>query len=107
MKHRVRILADAEEDIYEIFHYVAAEDSREKAWNRLDRLEDKCLSLATFPRRGRIVPELKTLGVSRYREIHFKPYRILYTVEEREVYVYAILDGRRELTDLLQRRLSR
>ena len=107
MKYRVRILVDAELDLEEIVSYVAAEDSLDKALDLLERLERSCGSLATHANRGHVPAELRAVGVSQYREIHFKPYRIVYRVEKREVYVYAILDGRRDLRDLLQRRLLR
>ena len=41
----------------------------------------------------------------KYREIFFKPYRIIYRVMEDNVYVLVIADGRRDMQTLLQRRL--
>ncbi len=107
MTYRVRILADAETDLEEIADYVAAHDSEAKARHLLDRLEEKCNSLSSHANRGHLPPDLRKVGVSEYREIHFKPYRIIYRVIKRDVYVYAILDGRRDLRDLLQKRLLR
>jgi toxin ParE1/3/4 len=107
MRYRVRILADAEEDLHEIFRHVALYDCPERAWSLLENLERRCSSLTTLANRGHIPPELRAVGVTEYREIHFKPYRIFYRVESGTVYVYAVLDGRRELTGLLQRRLLR
>ena len=63
------------------------------------------LNLSAFPRRGRVVPELKDIGVLDYREVFFKPYRILYFIETPHVYVIGIFDGRRDLEELLHRRL--
>jgi toxin ParE1/3/4 len=40
-----------------------------------------------------------------YREIFFKPYRIIYRVLEHNVDVLLIADGRRDMQSLLQRRL--
>ena len=101
------MLADAEEDLFDICTYVAADDSPPHAEALLKDLESTCGSLANLPNRGRIPPELKSVGVSDYSEILFKHYRIVYRVEKNTVYVYAILDGRRELTELLHRRLLR
>ena len=44
-------------------------------------------------------------GIREYREIVFKPYRIIYRVMEDNVYVLVIADGRRDMQTLLQRRL--
>lgn len=107
MTYQVRVLDDATRDLEEIVDYVAIHDSTEKALRLLERLEETCESLSIHANRGHVPPELRKIGVSEYREIHFKPYRIIYRVEKRDVYVYAILDGRRDLTALLQRRLLR
>ena len=107
MTYRVRLLDDAARDLEEIVDYVASHDSAEKALRLLDRLEEKCESLSTHANRGHAPPELRKIGVSEYREIRLGPYRIIYRVKKREVYVYAVLNGRRDLRDLLQRRLLR
>ena len=47
------------------------------------------------------------MGIAEYREAHFKPYRIIYRVANQTVEVYCVLDGRRDMQALLQRRLLR
>lgn len=106
-RHRVRIIQDAEDDLIDIYTYVASHDSTENAVYVLDRLESLCLKLAEFPMRGHIPPELDRIGVTAYREVHFKPYRIVYQVIGQEVFVHCVLDGRRDMQSLLQRRLLR
>jgi len=54
-----------------------------------------------------VPPELERVGVFEFREVHFKPYRILDEVVGARVYVHAILDRRRDLQDLLARRVLR
>ena len=49
--------------------------------------------------------QLLALGIRDYRETFFKPYRIVYTVEGKRVYVSLIADGRRDMQTLLARRL--
>ncbi|MBI9084032.1 MAG: type II toxin-antitoxin system RelE/ParE family toxin [Desulfobacterales bacterium] len=61
--------------------------------------------MAEFPERGVGPKELQALGILDYREIFFKPYRILYRVMAKSVYVLMIADGRRDIQRLLQRRL--
>lgn len=56
MSHRVRLVVDAEEDLYELCRYVVEHDSRESAGRLLDRLEEACRSLAEFPERGHPPP---------------------------------------------------
>lgn len=50
---------------------------------------------------------MNRIGVAAYREIGLTPYRIIYRIRDNLVTVHAILDGRRDLADLLHRRLVR
>lgn len=107
MKYRVNIVSDAEEDLVDIFHYVSQSDSIDRADHLLRKLEETCLKLESLPKRGRIPPELERIGVMDYREILTRPYRIIYEIIESEVYIHAVLDGRRDIQELLEKRLLR
>lgn len=107
MGFRVRITRHAEADLLDIYEWIAENDSPAAADHVLDEIEKACLRLETAPGRGRIPPELERVQVLEYREIRWKPYRILYQVTGRDVFVLAVLDGRREIQDLLVRRLLR
>jgi toxin ParE1/3/4 len=61
--------------------------------------------LSEFPERGAFPKELAALGIREYRESFFKPYRIIYRIMDKDVYVLLIVDGRRDMHTLLQRRL--
>ncbi len=103
----VYLTADAEADIEEICDYVETADSPEAAERVFAALKVAVLGLGDTPRRGRIVPELRRISVSEYREVLYKPYRIMYQLQGSRVYVIAVLDGRRDLQELLQQRLLR
>ncbi len=105
--YKVFVIADVEDDLVEIYKYTARNDSPRKAQNLLNKLEEACLSLSQFPDRGRIPPELERVGVREFKEIHMKPYRILYQVMGRSVYIHCVLDSRRDVQDLLENRLLR
>ena len=45
------------------------------------------------------------MGNRTFREVHYKPYRILYRVLGRQVTVLIIADGRRDMRALLAKRL--
>ena len=92
-------------DLEEIDDYIVASDSPQKAEYVLGRIEQALLSLADMPKRGNYPKELAKLGIKEYREIFFKPYRIVYRVWDKKVYVYLIVDGRRDMQALLGRRL--
>jgi len=107
MNYKVYIISDAEEDILEIYNYVLINDSEDKAEYLLSKIEETCLSLKKFPKRGHVPPELERLGIYNYKEIHYKPYRIVYEITESIVYIHCVLDGRRSLQELLENRLLR
>lgn len=107
MRVRVYLVADAERDLLDIYHYVAQNDSVKKADRLLENLEKTIMKLETMPLRGHFPPELERIGVLEFREIFFKPYRIIYQVIKSDVYVHCVLDGRRDLQDLLQKRVLR
>lgn len=106
MKHYKVVLAEqALLDLDDIARYIALHDLPEKAERVAQRIEEALASLTSLPDRGAYPRELLTMGNRSFREIHFKPYRIVYRVYEREVVVFLIADGRRDMRALLARRL--
>ena len=107
MRYEVLLTEDATRDLEEIHDYITENDVPGKADDALDRIEEVFESLSTFPDRGSYPKELLALGIREYRQKFFKPYRIIYRVMGKRVYIYLIADGRRDLQTLLARRLLR
>jgi len=105
MPFTVFLTADAARDLEELYHYVTLHDAPEKAEHVLKKIEKTFSSLSQFPKRGAYPKELLALGIRDYREIFFKPYRVIYRVMGNTVYVLLIVDGRRDMQTLLLRRL--
>jgi len=105
MPFAVFLTADAVRDLEELYDYIDQHDAPGKAKRVLDKIEKTFNGLTESPERGAYPKELLALGVREYREVFFKPYRILYRVLNDAVYVYLIVDGRRDMQTLLQRRL--
>jgi len=105
MKYKVSLTDDAVRDLEDIDDYISEYDSLENADYVLDKIEEAVLSLSVLPDRGTCPKELSTLGIKEYREVFFKPYRIIYRVVNKNIYVYVIADGRRDMQALLGRRL--
>lgn len=102
--YKVRWADDAVQDLLDIAVHIAR-DSPANARRVVERLRKRAEALRRFPERGRKVPELVEISVSEYRELVSAPYRIYYTVDGKIVRVLAIIDSRRDLGDLLLRRL--
>jgi toxin ParE1/3/4 len=105
MPFEVRLTADAVSDLEEIDDWISRHDSPARAAHVAASIEAAIAALKRYPQRGRHPTELLALGIRDYRETFFKPYRIVYYVEGKRVYVSLIADGRRDMQTLLARRL--
>jgi len=105
MSFEVRWTAAASADLEEIIDWIAENDSPARAEYVLARIESAVDSLRRYPQRGSYPPELVEIGSRDYRETFFKPYRIVYRVQARQVFIYLVADGRRDMQTLLARRL--
>ena len=106
-KYDVVVDQDAEDDLFDIYTHVALNDSTERADRLFSALRSTCYRLKTLPLRGNIPAELFDIGVVEFREIHYKHYRMIYSVEASKVLVHCVLDGRRDIQTILQERLLR
>jgi len=101
---RILWAAVAERDLLGIVDFIA-EDDPGTALDIVRKIKSGTGKLSRSPGRGRIVPELLKHGISRYREIVIKPWRVIYRIEEKSVYVVSVIDGRRNVEDVLLARL--
>lgn len=105
MRFDVVFTEDAEHDLEDIVTHIATHDSPQNAEHVLSRILEIAESLSAAPTRGSQPKELRGLGDQDYRQVFFKPYRVIYRVVGGAVAVYLIADGRRDMQTLLARRL--
>lgn len=105
MPGKVYLTKHAERDLEELYDFLCAHDSQAKAQKVLGKIEDVIAGLTKSPDRGNYPKELIALGIKTFREVRFKPHRLIYRVINKNVYVIVIADGRRDFTTLLQSRL--
>lgn len=105
MPFTVFLTDDAARDLEALFNYINLHDSQQKAEYVLEQIEKAFINLSELPERGNHPHELLALGIREYREVFFKPYRIIYRVMDKTIYVMLIADGRRDMQSLLERRL--
>jgi toxin ParE1/3/4 len=105
MAFRVFLTNDASRDLEGLYDYIESHGAPGKADYVLDQIEKAFSSLSENPARGAHPKELLAVGLREYREIFFKPYRIIYRVMDKNVYVMVMADGRRDMQALLNRRL--
>lgn len=104
-RYAVVLTAGAEQDLESLHDYIAGADGVASADRLLDKLMSVVERLSRFPERGDYPRELIALGMREFRQTSFKPYRMIYRVLGREVVVFVIADGRRDMQSLLARRL--
>lgn len=107
MKRRVVRSVEAVEDLLSLLDHLMSTVGVEAALAVDGRLAAAIESLDELSHRGRVVPELRVRGITSYRELLILPYRVIYRVEPREVWIVAVLDHRRDLDELLHQRARR
>jgi toxin ParE1/3/4 len=101
----VRLSRGAEIDLEALHVYVRDNRSPDKADALLDLLLAAIETLETFPLPGSVPKELDALGIREFRQILVEPYRLIYRVSGKTVFVMVIADGRRDMQALLERRV--
>ncbi len=105
MPFSVFLTDDAARDLQDLYDYIDLHDVAGKADHVLSEIEKAFSSFTDTPHRGTYPKELLDLGIRDYREIFFKPCRIIYRVMDSHIYVYIITDGRGDMQALLERHL--
>ena len=95
----------AQRDLDDIVSYIAARDSVDAAIRVCERILLRIDALKNQPERCRIAPELDRLGILEYRELAIPPHSVFYRIRGHTVGMVGILDRRRDLEELLFRRV--
>jgi len=103
-KYSILWTKTAEQDLRHIIDRMA-QDRLERAIEIFHTIRTSASVLESLPERGRIVPELKVHGISTYRELVIAPWRMIYRIEGKKVIIMTVIDGRRNLEDILLERL--
>jgi plasmid stabilization system protein ParE len=103
-KYFIKWAAPARGDLDEIIEYIT-QTNITYAVKVLDKIELAVKNLDTFHKRGRIVPELERYGYILYREIIVDYWRIMYKIEKDIVYIMILIDGRRNVEDIILKKI--
>jgi addiction module RelE/StbE family toxin len=103
-KYNVRITQSAEDDLNEIILYIA-QNNPQNALKIMKRIQNKISTLECFPEKGGYVPELLKKNIKDYRQLIESPWKIIYNIENDDVNILTIVDSRRNLRDILIRKL--
>ena len=106
MTYEILWTDSAKQDLTEIIEYIAFNEI-EIAKKQFIRIKESAEKLESFPDQGRIIPELLNQNINKYRELIISPWRIMYKIEGNTVYILAVIDGRRNIEDVLMKRQIR
>ena len=98
-KEILRLGMIAELDAINLYEQLAAATSDENITARAERL-------CHTPEKCRVVPELLDQGITTYREMIVAPWRIIFKIEKKNIFVLSVIDGRRNVEDVLLYRLA-
>ena len=94
----------AQYDLENIIEYIKLDDIN-TAHDVFVQIRLECNELYCFPEKFRIVPELQTININRYREVVYKRWRIVYKIVDSNVYILFVIDSSRNVEDVLLQRL--
>ena len=92
-KYDVEITAAAEADLRDIHSWIARERPRAAA-RLVDALARQIAALESQPLRGAVIEESRLLGID-YRHLVYGPYRTIYRVRGKRVWIVRVLHGAR------------
>ncbi|MDR1183874.1 MAG: type II toxin-antitoxin system RelE/ParE family toxin [Coriobacteriales bacterium] len=104
--YRVVWTAPAEDDLTEIIEYIA-QDSPAQAEKTLQKFKAEVDKLSGSPQRGRYLPELLKFDMRTHRELILAPWRVVYKIVDMTVFILVVIDGRRNISDLILGKLLR
>lgn len=103
-KYEVLWTENAIFDLEQIIEYIKF-GSIHTAKKIFSELREKSNTLYYFPNKGKIVPELQSIGVVKYRQLIHKRWKIIYKTEETKVIILVAADSSRDLESVLFLRL--
>ncbi len=105
MTYSVEFTTGARQDLLKIYRYIKATGKPETAKRLSEQITKVCASLSENPERGSTPPELDGLSVMMCRQLIFKPYRIIYQLIGKVVIIHGIIDGRRNIKEVMRQRI--
>lgn len=104
MSFVVEFTTGARQDLLKIYRYIKAAGSREAAKSMYEQLSKACESLSRNPERGNVPAEIEGFSEMLCRQIVIKNYRIIYQVIGKVVIIHGIIDGRRNIREIMRQR---
>ena len=103
-KYNIKWASPALDDLDEIIEYIS-KTNLTYSIKVMDKIYEQVNKLNINPERCRIVPELEKYGYLSYRQLIVDYWKIIFKIEGNIVYIMVIIDGRRNLEDIILKKI--
>jgi plasmid stabilization system protein ParE len=105
MPYTVLLLEMAIKDLEAIYRYIRKSGNKNAAKDMVISIRKACDSLSENPERGHIPDELSQVGQFEYCQIIVKKYRIIYQIAKPNIFIFGIIHGNRDISEVLRQRI--
>ncbi|MEA1910523.1 MAG: type II toxin-antitoxin system RelE/ParE family toxin [Spirochaetota bacterium] len=105
MSSKVIWSKDASLDLVDIVSYIKIDSGKGIAKEIYTRIKSEVDKIVDFPKAGIIVPELADIGITDIYQIIVSPWKVYYKVIEDKILVLSVIDGRRNLEEILYKKI--
>ena len=105
MSYTVLLLEAAIKDLEAIYRYIQKSGNKKAARLMIINIREACNSLSENPERRHIPDELSQIGKFEYRQIIVRKYRIIYQIDRPNIFVFGIIHGNRNISEVLRQRM--
>jgi toxin ParE1/3/4 len=105
MKYKINWSKDAGEEFIEIISWYKHTTGKNIAQRIYSKINSRIKKLKDMPGMGKPVQILKDIGINDYRQIIQDHWIIYYKVEGQTVNIISVIDGRRNLEEILYKKM--
>ncbi len=105
MKKKIIWSQDASDDLADIFVFIKEKYGKKYSDEIYTRIFSQVEGIDSFPESGRVIPELMAMGIRDIRELIESPWRIFYRVTTHEIQIISVIDGRRNVEEIVYKKI--
>ena len=105
MKHEIIWSKDAGDELIEIISFIKYNTGKITAQKIYSRIMKEVKRVSENPAGRRIAPLLKEFGINYIHQLNINPWILFYKVEKNRIEIISIIDGRRNLEEILYKKM--
>ncbi|MCL1832948.1 MAG: type II toxin-antitoxin system RelE/ParE family toxin [Leptospirales bacterium] len=105
MKHEIIWSKDAGDELVEIISYIKYNTGKITAEKIYSKIINEIKRAAENPKVRMLSPLLKELGINYIHQLNINPWIIYYKAENNRMEIISIIDGRRNLEEILYKKM--